>query len=81
MSYQWGSMPRVPEAICFPLNSARIIALIVIVYAAIAIVFAVVTLTWATKSVPGALTAVASTAILSEEIARRLAWCQHPHTT
>jgi hypothetical protein len=65
------SMPRVPENTCFPSTSVRIIVLIVIV-------FAVVVLVWCGYGIAAALSAVAATAMLSEEILRRLAWLQGP---
>jgi hypothetical protein len=77
---QWGSVPRAPENMCFPLTSARVIVLIAIVFAAVAIVFAVVVLTRHGHPVPAALGAVAATAMLSEEVARRLPCWQRPDT-
>lgn len=65
------SMPRVPENMCFPPISVRIVVLIVIV-------FAVVVLVWRGYGVAAALSAVAAAAMLSEEILRRWAWSQRP---
>jgi Tfp pilus assembly protein PilO len=67
----WSSMPRVPENTCFPPTSVRIVVLIVIV-------FAVVVLVWRGYGIAAALSAVAATAMLSEEILRRLTWSPRP---
>ena len=65
------SMPRVPENMCFPPISVRIVVLIVIV-------FAVVVLMWRGYEVAAALSAVAAAAMLSEEILCRWAWSPRP---
>jgi hypothetical protein len=65
------SMPRVPENMCFPPTSVRIVVLIVII-------FAVVVLVSCGYGVAAALSAVAAAAMLSEEILRRWAWSPRP---
>lgn len=65
------SVPRVPENTCFPPTSLRVVVLIVII-------FAVVVLVWCGYGIAAALSAVAATAMLSEEVMRRLAWSQRP---
>lgn len=67
----WWSVPRVPENTCFPPPSVRVVVLIVIV-------FAVVVLVWRGYGIAAALSAVAATAMLSEEITHRLGWSQRP---
>ncbi|MGH3771880.1 MAG: hypothetical protein ACRDRW_10860 [Pseudonocardiaceae bacterium] len=68
-----------PENVCFPPTSVRVIVLITIIFALIAIVFEVV-LVRRDYVVPGALGVVATTALLCEEVLRRLCWWQRPDT-
>lgn len=65
------SVPRVPENTCFPPTSVRVVVLIVII-------FAVVVLVCRGYGIAAALSAVAATAMLSEEIYRRVTWSPPP---
>lgn len=65
------SVPRVPENTCFPPTSVRVVVLIVII-------FAVVVLVWCGYGIAAALSAVAATAMLSEEIYHRVTWSPPP---
>ena len=67
----WSVVPRVSENTCFPPISVRIVVLIVII-------FAVVVLVCRGYGVAAALSAVSATAMLSEEILRRVARSQRP---
>lgn len=67
----WWSVPRVPENTCFPPTSVRVVVLIVVVCA-------VVVLVWRGYGIAAALSAVAATVMLSEEVMRRLAWSPRP---
>lgn len=65
------SVPRVPKNMCFPPTSVRVVVLVVVI-------FAVVVLVWRGYGIAAALSAVAATTILSEEILRRVTWSQPP---
>lgn len=71
----WRPVRRVPENMCLPPTSGRVIVLIAIVVARIVILFAAADLIRHSYAVAAAL---AATAILSEEALRRLTWWQCP---